>query len=93
MAAGSKDIPLISPPIEKRLQQINPPAYKKLKQFETEMDYKHGDDNRGWLSKLSNEDILRYRRLYEQAQRGPPIDVKDIKFGIRQMLKSPEPDK
>ena len=91
--AQEKDIPLISPAVAERLRAINPPAFKKLQQFETEMDYKHGQSNRQWLSDLSDKDIERYRKLYEQAQKEPPRDVKDIKYSIRRMLNPPDADK
>jgi hypothetical protein len=57
------------------------------------MDYKHKSENRNWLSDLSDADIKRYQKLYEQAQKEPPRDIKDIRFGIRRMLNPPEPDK
>lgn len=87
-----KDIPLVSPVTMKRLKEINPSAAKKLQQFELEMDYKHKSEDRQWLSDLSDTDVARYRKLYEEAQKEPPRDVKDIKYRIRRML-NPPPEK
>lgn len=92
-AANEKSIPLISPLTAERLKAINPTAFKKLQQFELEMDYKHKSQDRQWLSDLEPKDIKRYQDLYEQAQKEPPRDVNDIKYRIRQMLTSPEAQK
>lgn len=73
--ANRDNLPLISPAIEGKLKEMNPAGFKKLKQFELEMDYKYKQPQgrRHWLSDLTPEEADRYRTLYNNVDRIRPV--------------------
>jgi hypothetical protein len=73
--ANRDNLPLISPAIEGKLREMNPAGFKKLKQFELEMDYKYKQPQgrRHWLSDLTPEEADRYRTLYNNVDRIRPV--------------------
>jgi hypothetical protein len=74
--ANKDNLPLISPDMEPKLQATNPAGFKKLKQFELEMDYKYKQPpgRRHWLSDLTKAEADRYRKLYNDIDKVRPVE-------------------